>query len=297
MAFIIALSGALVGGLLEGEFGFLFGGLTGYGGALVWQLRGEVRQLKLQVDAFRPDATEARAAESSVQPPTEPRAAVSAPQPPTGPPATAAATPSASPPEREIPRPVERQPSAVDNLIDKLGAATTKFFTTGNVVVRVGVVVLFFGVAFLLRYAYEYGWMPVEFRLAGAGIGGIALAGFGWRLRHRSDTYGLILQGAGVGVLYLTIFSSARLYELLPMSAAFALLVVLVVASCVLAVLQKSQALATLSMSGGFLAPVLISTATGNHVALFSYYAMLNAGIFAMAWSQFWRRIRASSEW
>ncbi|MCZ6889904.1 MAG: DUF2339 domain-containing protein, partial [Gammaproteobacteria bacterium] len=111
----------------------------------------------------------------------------------------------------------------------------------------------------------------------------------GWRLRDRSDTYGLILQGAGVGLLYLTIFASARLYELVPLTAALGLLVALVVGSSALAVLQKSQALAIFAMSGGFLAPVLLSTDTGNHVALFSYYALLNAGILAMAWFQFWR--------
>ncbi|MBL3921596.1 DUF2339 domain-containing protein, partial [Bacteroides thetaiotaomicron] len=41
--------------------------------------------------------------------------------------------------------------------------------------------------------------------------------------------------------------------------------------------------------AGGFLAPVLLSTGQGNHVALFSYYALLNAGIFAIAWFKAWR--------
>ena len=116
------------------------------------------------------------------------------------------------------------------------------FFTTGNLVVRVGVVVLFFGVAFLLNYAYENSLLPVEFRLAGAALGGLALSIVGWHFRHRSDTYGLILQGAGVGLLYLTIFASARLYELLPMTGALGLLLALVAGSSVLAILQKSQA-------------------------------------------------------
>jgi len=42
-------------------------------------------------------------------------------------------------------------------------------------------------------------------------------------------------------------------------------------------------------MAGAFLAPVLVSTGSGSHVALFSYYALLNGGIFMMAWFQFWR--------
>ena len=40
---------------------------------------------------------------------------------------------------------------------------------------------------------------------------------------------------------------------------------------------------------GGFAAPMLASTGAGNHVALFSYFALLNAGIFAIAWFKAWR--------
>src|SRR6185295_15871491 len=37
------------------------------------------------------------------------------------------------------------------------------------------------------------------------------------------------------------------------------------------------------------LAPVLASTGQGSHVMLFSYYAVLNAGIVAIAWVKAWR--------
>ncbi len=164
-----------------------------------------------------------------------------------------------------------------------------RFLTTGNPVVRIGVVVLFFGVAFLLRYAYENALLPIELRLTGSAAGALALIAAGWRLRDRADTYGLVLQGAGVGILYLTIFAAARLYDMVPLTAAFGALVVLVVASSVLAVVQGSQALALFATSGGFLAPVLTATGEGSHVALFSYYALLNAGILAMAWFRSWR--------
>jgi uncharacterized membrane protein len=99
----------------------------------------------------------------------------------------------------------------------------------------------------------------------------------------------LILQGAGVGILYLTVFASARLYHVLPLGLTLALLLVLVALSAMLAVLQDSRALATIATAGGFLAPVLTSTGSGNHVALFSYYAVLNLGIVGIAWFKAWR--------
>jgi uncharacterized membrane protein len=108
-------------------------------------------------------------------------------------------------------------------------------------------------------------------------------------LRNRQRTYALSVQGGGIGVLYLTIFASFSLYHLLPQTLAFALLVGVTAAAAALAVLQDARALAVLGTLGGFLAPVLVSTGSGNHVALFSYYALLNCGVVGIAWFKAWR--------
>lgn len=163
------------------------------------------------------------------------------------------------------------------------------FFTTGNVLVKVGVLVLFFGVAFLVKFAAEQNVFPIELRLASVGIVGLVLLVIGWRLREKNTAYALVLQGGALGVLYLTVFSALRLYSLLPATLAFSILFVFAAFSAALAVLQNSRALAVLGISGGFLAPILTSTGTGSHVGLFSYYLVLNLGIFGIAWFRSWR--------
>jgi len=163
------------------------------------------------------------------------------------------------------------------------------FFTTGNVLVKVGVLVLFFGVAFLVKYAAERNVFPIELRLAGIGLAGIVLLVIGWRLREKKTGYALVLQGGALGVLYLTVFSALRLYSLLPATLAFSILFVFAAFSAALAVLQNSRALAVLGISGGFLAPILTSTGSGSHIGLFSYYLVLNLGIFGIAWFRSWR--------
>ena len=288
---VLALLGAAVG---EGE-GFVAGLLLGIA-FILWRQRDDLSNVEKRVDSLAKQLETFAGAPARA--PEQPAAAAPSVEP-VGPVPRVVQPTTAPPPESPAPAPeVPRadvwqapryEPSAFELAIDRGIAAVKRFFTTGNIVVRIGAVVLFFGIAFLLRYAYENALLPVELRLGGAALGGIALVATGWRLRHRADTYGLVLQGAGVGVLYLTIFAAARLYDLLPLSAAFAMLVVLVAASSMLAVVQQSQALAIFAMSGGFLAPVLTSTGQGSHVALFSYYALLNAGIFAMAWFRTWR--------
>lgn len=166
-----------------------------------------------------------------------------------------------------------------------------EFFTGGQAIPRIGVVVLFFGVAFLLKYAAEHSLLPIELRLTGAALGAVVLLGFGWRLRERRNAYALALQGGGIGLLYLTVFAAWKLYGLIPPLAAFAVLVAVCGFSGVLAVLQNARVLAVVGAAGGFLAPVLISTGQGNHVMLFSYYALLNAGILGIAWFRAWREL------
>jgi uncharacterized membrane protein len=158
----------------------------------------------------------------------------------------------------------------------------------GNTVARIGIVILLLGVAFFLKYAVDRGWLPIELRLAGAALGGLALIATGWRLRARRLNYALILQGGGMGIVYLTVFAAVSLYNLMATVPGLVLMVVLVVLSSALAALQNARSLALLAMIGGFLAPILISR-DGSHVTLFSYYAVLNAGILGMAWFKSWR--------
>jgi len=186
--------------------------------------------------------------------------------------------------------PVAAQPQTPD-LLDRAFNAARDWLLGGNTVVRVGIVVLFFGVAFLLKYAASNSLLPIEFRLAGTALGAAALLVIGWRLRERRAVYGLVLQGGGIGVLYLTVFAAVKLYALIPSAMALPLMVVICALSAFLAIRQDAAPLAFMGSAGGFLAPVLVSSGGGSHVALFGYYALLNAGIFAIAWFKAWRAL------
>ena len=192
------------------------------------------------------------------------------------------------------PRPVAtRGISDKPELIDRAWGAAKGWLTTGNVPVKLGVIISFFGVAFFLKYAVDQGLfrLPIEFRLLGVAVAGLIMLGFGWHLRERVRIYALSLQGGGLGVMYLTIFSAMRLYEVLPPVFAFVLLLVLTGLIGALAVLQDSRVLAIFGIVGGFMAPVLVSTGQGNHVILFSYYLVLNFAILGIAWFKAWREL------
>ena len=159
----------------------------------------------------------------------------------------------------------------------------------GNLVAKAGLLILFFGVAFLVKYAASRVTLPIELRLCGIVLADLALLGWGWRIRASRPAISLPVQGAALGILMLVTFGAYRMYDLIPGSLAFGLLFALTAFTCLLAVLQDALWLAVFGIAGGFAAPILTSTGQGSHVGLFSYYALLNAGILAIAIKRSWR--------
>ena len=159
----------------------------------------------------------------------------------------------------------------------------------GNTLVRSGIVILFIGVSFLLKYAAEHTSIPIEVRMAAIEIFGIGLLALGWRMRNERTEYAWALQGGGIGILYLSTFAAYKLYQLLSPGATFAILILIALLSAAIAVLQSAMSMAILGFAGGFLAPVFTSTGHGSHIGLFSYYLVLNLAIAAIAYFQSWR--------
>jgi uncharacterized membrane protein len=227
-------------------------------------------------------ASRAGAVPPPVPPAAPPRAAADIPRP------VAATASTDAPPPR--PHAAMRPPTEPD--FATLALRTVKrWFTVGNVPVKIGVLVLFAGVAALLKYGADQGWftLPPELRLAGVAAAALGALVFAWRKRDSNRVFALSLQGGAIGVLLLVVFAAFKIFTVMPAGAAFALSIVLVAGAGMLAVLQDARALAVFALLAGFLAPIWLSTGSGNHVALFSYYAVLNAAIVAIAWHKSWR--------
>ena len=205
---------------------------------------------------------------------------------------TAHTLPAAAAAAKPIAPPIISKPAfkpAEPNFIERGVAAAKAWLFGGNTMVRAGIIVLFIGISFLLKLAVDNNMIPIELRLMAAALGGVALLVVGWRLRDKRAQYSWALQGGGIGVLYLTIFAAFKLYQLIPSSAAFVLLAAVAFLSAFIAVRLSALPLAILGFTGGFLAPVLISTGGGSHIGLFSYYLVLNLGIAYVAFHKSWR--------
>ena len=170
-------------------------------------------------------------------------------------------------------------------------SAIKSWLLGGNTIVKAGVGILFIGLAFLAKFASEHVQVPVELRLAGIAGVALVLLGLGWRLRVRRPGYAQVLQGGAVAVLYLTLFVAFRFYGVLAVGPVFGLMVLVAALAAALAVLQDARALAVIGALGGFATPLLVSSGSGDQVALFAYYLVLDLGIAAVAWHKTWRAL------
>jgi len=285
LTLILTVGAALwLGAWTNKEWGFIVGGALGYLVAQHWALRAQLDALRQRLSGLEGGKAAPAPRPAAATPPVI-AAAPAATQPAPAPVAPAVPAAPATPAAVWPPPPQPTEPNAFDKAVAEAWA----WLKRGNPVAKAGIVILFFGAAFLAKYAADHALLPLEVRLAALAAGAAALLVVGWRLRESRALYAQILQGGGIAGLYLVVFAASRLYHLVPHGLALPLLITIAAASALLAVAQSSLALAVIGFAGGFLAPVMLSTGGGNHVALFSYYAVLNLGVFTVAWFRAWR--------
>ena len=217
----------------------------------------------------------------------EPAAVVGAPEQVDVSPARLEVTPAQAGAQSPPPPPRER----IEPEMAPAGPSLVERLLEGNIVAKIGVVILFFGVAFLLKFAYDRGFFPPWMRLAAVAAAGLTMFLIGWKLRETSRTYALVLIGGAMGLAYLDVYFALKTFAIIGPVAGFALFAALGVATLGLAVRLDARAVAVLGLLGGFMAPVLASTGSGQHVILFSYYLLLNIVILAVSWFRSWREL------
>lgn len=198
--------------------------------------------------------------------------------------------PASLPPPLPSFRQTQAQPPQAASFAQRWSQRTYSWFTTGNIPVKIGVLVLFAGVAALLNYASDQGWLqtPVWLRLLGVALAAMGALWFAWTQRARKPVFARSLQGGSIGILLLIVFAAYRVFNYLPLGAAFGLTLGLLALTTALALTQNAMALAIFALLGGFLAPIWLTSGAADHVALFSYYALLNLAIFYIALRRLW---------
>ncbi len=153
----------------------------------------------------------------------------------------------------------------------------------GKLLNRIGAFALILGVGFFLKYAFDNNWISETVRvLIGFAAGALLL--FGGARWHKKGlaifAQGLI--GAGIAILYLSVYASFNFYHLVSQPVAFVLMSAVTALTFFHGLKYDSLAVAVLGWAGGFLTPFLLSTGQANEVGLFTYVALLDIGLLAI---------------
>ncbi len=125
---------------------------------------------------------------------------------------------------------------------------------------KVALLALLFGVAFFLKYAFDRGWISDYVKILGGTALGYALLTwsevlFGKAMRR----YAAVIAASGFGVLFLTVYAGMYLYQIFSAHLAFAYLLVGTLALVLQAVRHDSEILAVWSLVGAGFAPQMLA--------------------------------------
>ena len=239
--------------------------------------------------------------------PVAPPAAETPPSPPPIDPITLPLPPTARPPiaeraERSADRTIPAEPPPVAPSSPAAPAAAQaaqekppldlEALIGGTWFNRIGIVAIILAVGYFLREAINRGWIgPTGRVLIGISVGlGLVIAGE--RIRARGyRSYAQSLSGGGIAVLYLVFFAAFARYGLIGQGPAFLFMSLVTTLAVLLAARYDALAIAILGLFGGFLTPVLLSTGQDNEAGLFTYVALLDAGVLALAYFKQWRTL------
>jgi uncharacterized membrane protein len=155
-----------------------------------------------------------------------------------------------------------------------------------------GIITVIFAVGFFLKYAYDTNLIGPLGRVVIVAVAGLVALAVGEVTRRRG--YGIVAKAVtalGFAILYAAIFSAYRFYGLIDPTPAFVLAIFITAAAMLYAVSLNEIVVAFLSLLGGFLTPVIVSTGENLPIPLFSYVLILGVGAMLCAYYRKWRAV------
>ena len=98
-------------------------------------------------------------------------------------------------------------------------------FVGGKLLNRIGAFALILGVGFFLKYAFDNDWISETVRVLIGAFAGLSCLLIAYRTQSKGlRIFAQGLVGAGISILYLSVYASFNFYHLVPQWAAFVLM-------------------------------------------------------------------------
>lgn len=169
------------------------------------------------------------------------------------------------------------------------GNVSKEYAVATTWLLRAAVLLIVFGISYFIKYSHDKNLLSPEIRLAVASFFALVLLASGCRLLHgKYRMIGIALSGCGFAGLYLCVYAAVGIYHLVPPLVGLGCMVVLTIAGVLLALRLDTLLLAVFALTGGYLAPILMSSGSHDLVGFFSYLLILTAGSLFIARYRSW---------
>jgi uncharacterized membrane protein len=160
----------------------------------------------------------------------------------------------------------------------------------GRLLNRIAIIALIGAVSFFLKYAFDNNWIGPSGRVAiGIVIGALLLPWSQWLLGRGYSYFSEGIAGMGAAVMYLAIWAGCQYYKLYSQDIGFYAMIAVTAGMTAVALGRNSQRIAILSLAGGFLTPILVSTGRDAQIVLFTYLLILGTGLLVIELRRNWR--------
>jgi uncharacterized membrane protein len=193
--------------------------------------------------------------------------------------------PRREPPAAPPPPPIAPEP-APSFAIDWEAFVGVKLFSA------IAGIALVLAAIFFLRYSIEQGWLGPPIRVAiGVIVATALLVVCELKAARKYEVTANALDAAAIAILFATFYAAHALWDLIPASVTFGLLILVTVLAVLLSIRHESRFIAVLGLLGGFATPALLSTGENRPISLFTYLLLLNAGLAWVAFKKGWPQL------
>lgn len=195
--------------------------------------------------------------------------------------------PTSPPPPPASTEPLPPRPSAAKRFEDLIG---------GKLPIWIGGIALIFAGFFLVRFSIEAGLFGPAARCVTAALFGLLLIGlseFGYKIPKFGKIFtddvriGHSIAGAGIAVLYATLYMASELYGLLSLYGALGGVIAVTILAFVLSQ-RHGPPTAIMGLLGGFAAPYVAGLGPESVAPLLIYLGVFTAGLFGLAIHRGW---------
>lgn len=168
-------------------------------------------------------------------------------------------------------------------------------FIGKNLISLIGIIVLVIGIGIFAKYAIDSNWITPAMRIVLGYIVAFVVLGVGVKLKPNYLNFSAVLLSGAMAMMYFLTYFAYEFYQLIPQTAAFAMMVVITAFTVAAAINFNRQVIAHIGLVGAYAVPFLLSDGSGRMAVLFSYMTIVNFGILLVSVKKFWKPLYYTS--